>query len=219
AFEPWNVSIGCESDEISPEKFLHTGIDLLLDLLKNPACTIDVTAPVTARRCMKLQYSCDPQCKGSKISEKCATAGQNPIIHLYFPGIAFYNIYCLHCFFNRNPVIEEYVKCMSTPIRTHKPMTYKFFSFTLLVEMEPSDTYGLKIEADGLFGLDNLEFQCDGNQHQCVVSDCPAHHTKLGSRCSIVDDVIVQVILDCILNYKNSNADKIFKDNNYIFGT
>ncbi|CAH1779247.1 unnamed protein product, partial [Owenia fusiformis] len=107
-----------------------------------------------------------------------------------------------------------YVKCMTAPARNTEPKTINLFSLAIVVEMAPSDTYGIKIEADGLFGLDNLQFQCDENQHQCVASECPTHHTKLGSRCSIVDNVIVQVILVCMLNYNSSYTDKIYKDNN-----
>ncbi|CAH1773599.1 unnamed protein product [Owenia fusiformis] len=215
AYDPWNVSISCESEEINPEKFINAGIDLIVDLLHNPACTLQLTAPTISRPCIKLHYDCMNNCQNTNISEKCATAGQNPVRYFKswsmfsYYGVQFYNIYCLQCALGPNSISDTAIKCsISSDDARHVP--YKYFSFALIVDMKFFNLYGLKIKANGIYGLDNLEFHCTANQHQCEAKGCPIRHTKRTSKCSILNHIVAQVKLRFDINHTNSRIEKVF---------
>ncbi|CAH1797168.1 unnamed protein product, partial [Owenia fusiformis] len=206
AYTAWNVSISCESDEIKPENFLDADVDIVLNLLHNPACTIEYTPPVGARPCIELRYDCK-HCQDTEISQKCAMAGQDPVVYFYgfhFFGVTFYNMYCLQCTLP-DPIKPGAVGCQVG--YGGRLIRYKYFCLTLLLDLQLSNGYGLKVESNGIFGLDQLEFQCSSNQHQCKVRDCPVFHTNLGSKCSILNRILVQVKLVYEIRHNNSRTD------------
>ncbi|CAH1792603.1 unnamed protein product [Owenia fusiformis] len=208
-YASWNVSISCESGEIKPENFFDVDIHLVLNLLHNPACIIEYTPPERARPCIVLRYDCK-HCQETELSQKCATAGQNPVRYYYglIFGVAFYNMYCLQCNLP-DPIIPGAVGC-KTGFDSGKGLPHKYFTLTLLLDIQLFSGYGLKVESNGILGLDQLEFQCTGN-HQCKMSDCPVFHTNLGYKCSIINSILGRMNLKYEIRYNESIIDTAFQ--------